>query len=315
MSEKPKIAFTLGDPSGIGPEIVAVTVSSEETKRICSPVVFGGAEIFSGACELTGSNADGVEFVGCGGLRLDELRPGRADERTGRESLASIEKAVEHVRSGLADALVTAPISKNAIRLAGCPYPGHTEMLGEMTGSPGAVMMFESERLRVALVTVHCALSEVPALITRDAVLNTITVCASELSGKFGIRSPKIVVCGLNPHAGESGEFGTEEIERIAPAVAGASAMGVDVSGPVPADAVFHRALEGKWDAVIAMYHDQGLAPFKMLDFHGGVNITLGLPIVRTSPDHGTAFDIAWRGVADSRSMREAVKTAVRLVR
>ncbi len=315
MADRPKIAFTLGDPGGIGPEVVARAVSSKETRRICEPVVFGSAEIFSKACELTGLKNDGVEFVDCGDLKFDDLRPGEVDEKAGRDALVSIESAVEYVMSGFADAVVTAPINKNAIRLAGCPHPGHTEILKQMTGSRDAVMMFESGDFRVALVTVHCALSEVPDLITQDAVFNTIRVCASELSGRFKVESPKIVVCGLNPHAGENGEFGKEEIERIAPAVIRSSAMGTDVAGPIPADTVFYEAVEGRWDAVIAMYHDQGLAPFKMLAFHSGVNITLGLPIVRTSPDHGTAFDISWRGMADSRSMREAVKTAVRLVR
>ncbi len=315
MAKKPKIAFTLGDPGGIGPEIVAKVCSSEETKLICKPVVFGSAEIFSRACELVGSRRDAVEFVDCGSMRFEDMRPGEVDAKSGSEALVSIENAVKCVLSGIADAVVTAPVNKSAIRLAGSPHPGHTEMLREMTGSRDAVMMFESGQFRVALVTVHRALRDVPALITEDAVFNTIKICASELSGRFGVESPRIVVCGLNPHAGEDGEFGREEIEHIAPAVIRASATDVDVVGPIPADAVFYGAVEGKWDAVIAMYHDQGLAPFKMLAFYRGVNVTLGLPIVRTSPDHGTAFDIAWQGVADPRSMQEAVKTAVRLVR
>lgn len=315
MAEKPKIALTLGDPSGIGPEVVAKAVSSDAIKRICRPVVFGGAEIFSAACELAGTKPDGVEFVDCGDLPFGDLLPGQVDKQSGRQALSAVESAVEYVLSGSADAVVTAPVNKNAIRLAGSPHPGHTEMLTEMTGSENAVMMFESGSFRVALVTIHCALSEVPALITRDAVFNTIRICASELSEKFKIDSPKIAVCGLNPHAGENGEFGKEEIDRIAPAVIKSSAMGIEVSGPLPADSVFYGAVEGKWDVVIAMYHDQGLAPFKMLAFHRGVNVTLGLPIVRTSPDHGTAFDIAWQGIADSRSMSEALKTAVRLVK
>ncbi|QMU56355.1 MAG: 4-hydroxythreonine-4-phosphate dehydrogenase PdxA [Candidatus Mycalebacterium zealandia] len=315
MSDKPKIAVTLGDPCGISPEIVAKVVSSEETRRICEPVVFGGEEIFSKACELVSARKNGIEVVDCEGPSFDDLHPGEIDSEAGRQSLLAIEKAVEYANSGRVDAVVTAPINKKAIQLAGSPYPGHTEMLRDLTGAENAVMMFESGDFRVALVTVHCALKDVPSLVTEDSVFNTVSVCASALEDRFGIESPKFVVCGLNPHAGENGEFGSEEIEHIAPAVVRASAAGVDISGPLPADSVFYGAVEGRWDAVIAMYHDQGLAPFKMLSFYRGVNITLGLPIVRTSPDHGTAFDIAWSGVADPRSMQEAVKTAVRLVR
>lgn len=316
MSGKPKIAVTLGDPCGIGPEIVAKVVSSEETRRVCEPIIFGGKEIFSKACELISPNKnDGIEVVDCEGPGFDDLRPGEIDSEAGRQSLSAIERAVEYANSGRADAVVTAPINKKAIQLAGSPYPGHTEMLKEMTGAENAVMMFESGDFRVALVTVHCALKDVPPLVTESAVFSTISVCAAGLKERFGIESPKFVVCGLNPHAGENGEFGSEEIEHIAPAVIRASAAGLDVSGPLPADSVFYGAVEGKWDAVIAMYHDQGLAPFKMLSFYRGVNITLGLPIVRTSPDHGTAFDIAWSGMADPRSMQEAVKTAVRLAK
>ncbi|MGI9559259.1 MAG: 4-hydroxythreonine-4-phosphate dehydrogenase PdxA [Thermodesulfobacteriota bacterium] len=312
---KPKIALTLGDPGGIGPEIVAKAVADRETAEICEPVVFGSREIFSRACELTGAKDDTVEFVDCGDMRFDDLRSGEVDESSGRESLAAIEAAVEHTAGGLSDAIVTAPINKKAIHLAGSPYPGHTEMLKDMTGAEDVVMMFEGGDFRVALVTIHCALADVPGLVKHEAVLSTIKICASALTEKFGVESPKIAVCGLNPHAGENGEFGREEIDEIAPAVVMASAEGIDVAGPLPADAVFYGAMEGKWDVVVAMYHDQGLAPFKMVAFYRGVNITLGLPIVRTSPDHGTAFDIAWQGVADPRSMLEAIKTAARLAK
>lgn len=314
MADKPKIAVTLGDPSGIGPEIVAKAVTETGTLRTCEPVVFGSLDIFRKACELASADADGVEFISTGDMEFDELAQGQVSADSGKQSLTSIESAVEYVLSGSADAVVTAPVNKKAIHLAGSRYPGHTEMLKDMTGSDSAVMMFEGGDLRVALVTIHCALSEVPGLITADAVFETVKICSDSLSGRFGIKSPKIAVCGLNPHAGENGEFGREDIEKIAPAIMRASAAGMDVSGPLPADAVFYSAMEGKWDLVVAMYHDQGLAPFKMLALHRGVNITLGLPIVRTSPDHGTAFDIAWRGIADPRSMREAMKTAVRLV-
>ena len=191
------------------------------------------------------------------------------------------------------EAIVTAPISKESIHFAGSKYPGHTEMLQDLTGSDNAIMLFEGGKFRVALMTIHVALSEVPKLITKDRVYDYISICNSELKSKFGIPEPKIVVCGLNPHAGEVGAFGREEIEEIIPAIEKANGEGVKVEGPLPADTLFYNALQGKWDLVISMYHDQGLIPFKMLSFDTGVNVTIGLPLIRTSPDHGTAFDIA----------------------
>ncbi|HKQ31760.1 MAG TPA: 4-hydroxythreonine-4-phosphate dehydrogenase PdxA, partial [Thermodesulfobacteriota bacterium] len=197
--------------------------------------------------------------------------------------------------------------------LAGSRFPGHTEMLKELTGAEDAVMMFEGGSFRVVLVTIHTALRDVPKLITKESVLSVIKITHRALLDKFKIPQPKIAVCGLNPHAGESGAFGDEEIVHITPAVAEARKLGIGVTGPQPADTLFYYANQGKWDAVVAMYHDQGLIPFKMLSFNVGVNLTLGLPIIRTSPDHGTAFNIAWKGVADPSSMIAAVKVASRL--
>lgn len=215
--------------------------------------------------------------------------------------------------SGEIDAIVTAPISKESTHLAGSHFPGHTEMLKELTGADEAVMMFEGGSFRVVLVTIHTALRNVPDLITKESVLSVIKITHRALVDKFRIPQPKIAVCGLNPHAGESGAFGDEEIVHIAPAVSEAREFGVGITGPLPADTLFYYANQGKWDAVVAMYHDQGLIPFKMLSFNVGVNLTLGLPIIRTSPDHGTAFNIAWQGVADPSSMIAAVKVAARL--
>jgi 4-hydroxythreonine-4-phosphate dehydrogenase len=235
------------------------------------------------------------------------------DRKAGEASLSYIREAVKAAIAGGIDAVVTAPISKESTHLAGSKFPGHTEMLKELTGADEAVMMFEGGSFRVVLVTIHTALKEVPKLITKESVLSVIKITHSTLVNQFKIKDPKIVVCGLNPHAGESGAFGDEEIVHITPAVAEARKQGIGVTGPLPADTLFFYANQGKWDAVVAMYHDQGLIPFKMVSFNVGVNMTLGLPIIRTSPDHGTAFNIAWQGVADPSSMTAAVKLAARL--
>ena len=232
------------------------------------------------------------------------------DRKAGQASLDYITTAVKSALENEIDAIVTAPISKESTHLAGSKYPGHTEMLKDLSGSNQAVMMFEGQKFKVMLVTIHEALSNVPKLISKDRVLSTIKLTHDSLVNLFKIDAPKIVVCGLNPHAGESGAFGNEEIDHIIPAVEEARELGINVEGPLPADTLFYYANQGKWDAVVAMYHDQGLIPFKMVSFNDGVNITLGLPIIRTSPDHGTAFDIAWKGVADPSSMIAAIKVA-----
>ena len=221
--------------------------------------------------------------------------------------------AVRAAITGEIDAIVTAPISKESIHLAGSAYPGHTEMLRDLTGSENAVMMFDGGAFRVVLVTIHCALSEVPRMITRESVFSVIHIANTSMKRQFGLASPRIAVCGLNPHAGEAGAFGSEEIDSIIPAVEKAKNLGISVDGPLPADTLFYQANKGRWDVVVAMYHDQGLIPFKMLAFDKGVNVTLGLPIIRTSPDHGTAFDIAWQNKADPESMAEAIKLAAKL--
>jgi len=312
MSKKPRIGITMGDPNGIGPEIVVKALGCSEVRELCEPVVFGSAQIMEEAVKLVGLRAD-CELIETGDFEKYALNPGKADEAAGRASLSYIEKAAESALKKEIDALVTAPICKESIHMAGAPYPGHTEMLEELTGAREAVMMFEGTRFRVVLVTIHTALSNVPGLITKEKVFTTIRTANDSLINLFKIAEPKIAVCGLNPHAGESGAFGDEEIVSITPAVLEAREIGIDVTGPMPADTLFYYANQGTWDAVVAMYHDQGLAPFKMLSFEDGVNVTLGLPIIRTSPDHGTAFDIAWDGAADPSSMISAIKVALRL--
>lgn len=312
MSNKPKIGITMGDPNGISPEIVVRAVNAAEVSDVCTPVIYGSREVLESAASLTGMELNCRIFdtfkYGTG-----DLRPCRVDGKAGEASLAYIREAVKAAGSGRIDAVVTAPISKESTHLAGSKFPGHTEMLKELTGADEAVMMFEGGNFRVVLVTIHTALREVPKLITKERVLSVIDITHRTLVNQFKIKNPKLVVCGLNPHAGESGAFGDEEIVHISPAIAEARKLGIGVTGPLPTDTLFYYANQGKWDAVVAMYHDQGLIPFKMVSFNIGVNMTLGLPIIRTSPDHGTAFNIAWKGIADPSSMIAAVKLASRL--
>jgi 4-hydroxythreonine-4-phosphate dehydrogenase len=238
--------------------------------------------------------------------------PGRVSARAGRAAYDTIVRAVEAARAGEVDAVATAPINKGAFAEAGLPWKGHTDLLAHLCGVERVVMLFHAPELKVALLTVHVPLAEVPGLLTEASVGATLDIVAASLP-RFGIARPRLALAGLNPHAGEGGLIGDEDRLVLAPAVAQAQARGVDVAGPFPADTVFARAVRGEFDAVVACYHDQGLIPVKLLAFGRAVNVTLGLPIVRTSVDHGTAFDIAGRGVADAGSMIEAVLLAAQL--
>jgi 4-hydroxythreonine-4-phosphate dehydrogenase len=243
---------------------------------------------------------------------LAEAALGRVDADAGAAALRCIEAAVGLIQAGRARALVTAPIHKEALHAAGSPYPGHTEMLQALAGGPPVRMMLANEELRTVLVTIHCSLRDAIARVTRDNVLETLRITDAALK-RMGFASPRIAVAGLNPHAGEGGLFGDEEIRHIAPAIADARAAGMDASGPYAPDTIFMRARRGEFDVVVAMTHDHGLIPVKYLGVEQGVNVTLGLPFVRTSPDHGTAFDIAGRGVADPASLGAALAMARRL--
>jgi len=283
----PRVAITVGDPAGIGPEIAARAAADPRVREVCEPIV----------------------------MAPPAGRPapvGQVSAAAGQAAYDVIVAAVAAAMRGEVDAMATAPVSKEAFALAGLPWKGHTDLLAHLTGSPFVAMMFESAALRVVLATVHVALREVPALITRELIERTIALSARELP-RFGVAVPRLAVAGLNPHAGEHGLMGDEDDLVLAPAVAASRAAGIDVSGPFPADTIFLRAHRGEFDAVIACYHDQGLIPVKLLAFGQAVNVTLGLPIVRTSVDHGTAFDIAGTGRADPRSMVEAVCLAARL--
>ena len=288
-NSKPRVAITLGDPAGIGPEVAARASHDARVLAACEPVVYGppAGDVFT---------------------------PGELSAEAGRAAYDAIVRAVDAAMSHDVDAIATAPVNKEAFRLAGLPWAGHTDLLAHLTAARHVAMMFHSDELRVVLATVHIALGDVPRALTRDSFEATIDLTARELP-RFGIARPRIGVAGLNPHAGEHGLFGCEEQTIIAPAVAACRARGIDAAGPFPADTLFVRARGGEFDVVIACYHDQGLIPVKLVAFGRAVNVTLGLPIVRTSVDHGTAFDIAGRGVADAESMVAAVLLAAKLAK
>jgi len=285
----PRIAITEGDPAGIGPEIAQRAAADPRVLELCEPVLYGAPA--------------GAHFP-----------PGMLSAEAGRAAYDAIVRATGDAQRGVVGAVATAPINKEAFRLAGLPWSGHTDLLAHLTGAAHVAMMFYSDELRVVLATVHVALADVPRLLTRDVVEQTIELAARELP-RYGFAAPRLAVAGLNPHAGEHGLFGVEERTVIEPAVACCRAKGIDVSGPFPADTLFVRARRGEFDAVVACYHDQGLIPVKLVAFGRAVNVTLGLPIVRTSVDHGTAFDIAGKGVADPESMIAAVLLAAKLAR
>ena len=287
-----RLAITLGDPRGIGPEIV--------DKALRDPAVCGRAEFV-----LVGPDGAGVavhESVG-------DWTPGQPAARAGQIAGAAIERAVELAMSGRVDGMVTAPIDKAALLAGGYDFPGHTEMLAHLTGSHVA-MMLASDRLRVVLATTHIALRDVARSVTRMAILDAATTTRAGLTAWFGIATPRIALCALNPHAGDGGRFGQEDDDILAPA-----AREANISGPYPADTVFVRAMRGEFDAVIAPYHDVGMTAIKVASFGHAVNVTLGLPFPRTSPDHGTALDIAGRGIADAGSLVNAIRVCADIVR
>ncbi|HSB10981.1 MAG TPA: 4-hydroxythreonine-4-phosphate dehydrogenase PdxA [Blastocatellia bacterium] len=330
---KPRVGITIGDPAGIGPEIALKAVTEAEVFDVCSPVIIGdAAEIRRQAREL-GLVADfrttTEDLLATDGLPGDLNGPlifdtdnldgpaswGFVTAAGGRAAVSAIEAAVKLCLAGKLDAMSTAPINKESINLAGSPFPGHTEMIASLCGVSQSLMCFFAEDLKVFLLTVHCSLAEAIRAISRERVVSAIRLADRELR-RLGIARPRIAVAGLNPHAGEHGLFGSEETREIEPAIAECREQHrIEVSGPFPSDTLFVRAWRGEFDAVAACYHDQGLIAIKCLAFGSAVNVTLGLPIIRTSVDHGTAFDIAGRGVADHRSLVEAIKLAARLVR
>jgi 4-hydroxythreonine-4-phosphate dehydrogenase len=314
MQKKKKIAITIGDPGGIGPEIVLKSLLSDEIVSICKPLIIGSKCVMDEASDKLGIPFDAASFdlLNTGEIKARNFIKNRATAEGGKDCVAYIEKAAELARLNVVDAIVTAPISKEALKLAGFTWPGHTEMLAELTGTKDFAMVLCGGPIRVILTTIHTSLRSVPALIKKDLVLRTILM-AKKTCDLMGFVNPRIAVAGLNPHSGEAGIFGREEMEEISPAIEKAIAMGIPVSGPYPPDTLFHKIFKGEFEIVVCMYHDQGLIPLKMIAMEKGVNLTVGLPFIRTSPDHGTAYDIAWKGVADPSSMIEAIKLAVML--
>lgn len=311
-----KIAITIGDPAGIGPEVALKSIMSNDIAGLCQPVIIGDRVVIEEAVERFSLpvSTEYIELVNVCGLTDKAFETGRPTEAGGRAAVAYIKKAVELAMKKSVDAIVTAPISKESLKMAGFKWPGHTEMLAELTGAEDFAMVFYSNRFSLILVTTHTALGNVPSLITKERVLKTILL-ARKACAIMDIDCPKIAVAGLNPHSGEAGIFGNEEIDAIEPAVSEARLHGIPVSGPYPPDALFNRAYKGEFDIIVCMYHDQGLIPLKMIAFDKAVNVTVGLPIIRTSPDHGTAYDIAWKGIANPSSMIEAIKLSVRMRR
>ncbi len=309
---KPTVGITMGDPNGIGPEIIIKALCCAEVQSICRPIVYGSKDVLDKAKNIVAMDAV-YQMEQCGDFVLDNLNPGKVSKESGEISLVCIEIAVTHIKESKIDCIVTAPITKESIHLAGSKFPGHTEMLAELSGAAHFAMMFEGDKFKVVLATIHEALKDVAGLLSKDDLFYKLVMANDALKNYFGIERPRIAVCGLNPHAGEAGAFGTEEQDIIIPAIDRARLSGMDIDGPLPADTLFYHAAGGRWDIVVAMYHDQGLIPFKMLNFEKGVNVTIGLPFIRTSPDHGTAFDIAWKASANPSSMIEAIKVAVNM--
>ena len=284
---KPRVAITCGDPAGIGPEIAQKAANDPRVRAVCEPVVYGPPA--------------SARFT-----------PGELSGQAGRAAYDTLCEAVKDAQSGVVAAVATAPVNKLAFARAGLPWKGHTDLLAHLTGSSRVAMMFWSEPLKVVLATIHIPLAAVTSALTRELVDDIIDLSSRELP-RFGIAQPRLAVAGLNPHAGEDGLLGHEEAKVLRPAIEAAQKRGIHINGPFPGDTVFGRAVRGEFDAVIACYHDQGLIPVKLLAFGRAVNVTLGLPIIRTSVDHGTAFDIAGKNVADPASMIEATLLAARL--
>ncbi len=331
MPKRPIIAITMGDPCGIGPEIIIKALRAPEVTAACVPLVIGDRLTLERALSVCNSPqsisevsaAEEARHVPDGTIPLLALSQlSEADIIYGAPSVAAGDAVYRYIchaaqlcLDGTVAAMVTAPISKEAMHRAGHDYPGHTELLAGLCGTGDFVMMLAGDLLRVSLVTIHEALGDVPRLVTFDSVLRTIRITAEGVARLTGKAQPKLAVLALNPHCGEGGKFGREEAEVIGPAIMAARLEGIAAEGPLSADTLFHFVRQEGYDAVVAMYHDQGLIPLKMLHFDDGVNITLGLPIIRTSVDHGTAYNLAGSGTASESSLLAAIRMAAGLVR
>jgi 4-hydroxythreonine-4-phosphate dehydrogenase len=325
MTHRPIIGITMGDPSGIGPEIIIKALSDPELCHLCRPVVFGDTMILESAgpssehVEMKAISHPGdakgplgvIHVIPTSFLSPDSITMGKGAPLGGKAMMTAIIRAVDMAMENALDGMVTCPINKALMHAAGYPYEGHTQYIAERTGTKHIVMMLAGGNFRVALATIHCALKEVPSRLDKLGIYRTITITHNALQKDFALSKPRLAVAALNPHGGEEKLFGTEEETVIRPAIEMARSEGYWVDGPYPADTLFQKVVSGHFDAVVAMYHDQGLIPIKLLHFSNAVNVTLGLPIIRTSVDHGTAYDIAGKGIADPTSLKAAIRMAV----
>jgi 4-hydroxythreonine-4-phosphate dehydrogenase len=331
FSSKPRIIITQGDPAGVGPEIIVKALSQKHVRGALRPLVLGESRVLARALKICGSKLvlhevatpEAAWQAPTSVLPIinpyplaHSVKPGRWTTDTGMASLAAVYLGAEFVAQQQGEALVTAPICKAAWQAAGADVPGHTELLAKLTGTKDFAMLFVGGPFRLVLATIHEPLVQVPKLLTASRIFKTTAVAVRELQQRFGIKNPRLAVAGLNPHAGEGGLFGQEEKQVIVPAIKQIQRLRqVKVEGPFAPDTLFAEAVKGRWDLLVCMYHDQGLIPFKMLALYTGVNVTAGLPIIRTSPDHGTAFDLAGTGKADFGSMVAALLTAAEMVK
>ena len=323
---KPLIAVTMGDPAGIGPEIVARTIDDKEIFNIARCIVIGDRKIMEKAIQIVGADlkihvtenpaegdySEGVlNLIDLDNINMDQFEYGKVSAMCGQAAYDYIAKSIEITMSGQADAVATTPINKESLHAAEVPFIGHTEIFGALTGTEDPLTMFETNGLRVFFLTRHKSLRDMLDDIKKDRIIDYVQRCTEALR-KLGVNEGTMAVAGLNPHSGEHGLFGWEEVNEIAPAVEELKKQGYDVAGPVPADSVFHQAAMGKYNSVLSLYHDQGHIATKTLDFDRTISITNGMPILRTSVDHGTAFDIAGKGITGAVSMKEAVRLAAK---
>lgn len=323
-NERKIIAIPMGDAAGIGPEITVKSLAKKEIYEMCNPLVVGDADVIKKAIDVTetGLNVNivaapnegkyefgTVDVLDMNNIDIDALQPGQVQAQCGQAAFEFIKKSVELAMNDDVAAIATTPINKESLKAAGVPYIGHTEMLEDLGGAPDPLTMFQVNGMRIFFLTRHVSLKEAIGQMTTERVRDYLNRCDKALQ-RLGVENRKLAVAGLNPHSGEGGLFGMEEVNEIAPGVEAAKADGIDAYGPVPADSVFFQALNGKYDAVLSLYHDQGHIAAKMTDFHRTISITNGLPFLRTSVDHGTAFDIAWKNIAASVSMEECIKLA-----
>ena len=323
-TEKPIIAIPMGDPAGIGPEITVRSLTKKEIYDVSKPLIIGDSQVIERAIDIVNADVtineitspeDGkyelgtIDVINLNNIDIDKLEYGEVSVQGGQGAFEYIKKSVELALAGQVDALATTPINKESLKAAEVPYIGHTEMLEDLAGSNDPLTMFEVRGMRIFFLTRHLSLKDAIGQMTKERVSDYLIRCDKALQ-RLGVENRRFAVAGLNPHSGEGGLFGMEEVEEIKPGIEMAVEAGINAVGPVPADSVFFQALNGKYDAVLSLYHDQGHIAAKMTDFHRTISITNGLPFLRTSVDHGTAFDIAGKNIAESISLEEAIKLA-----